>query len=503
VSESPNPPAENNLPTWVWTVLGLIAVPAFLLGLTVPFIGPDEPRYAEVGREMWQTGDWITPTLGGFHWFEKPPLLYWLEACFYSIFGVNEFAARLGPALCGLGIVVCLWLVVRMTSGREERGLANWIAVIAASTLGLITFSHAATTDVVVTLPLTIAMSAFFVYDRRSTTGDVGAKIYTPLATMYIAAGLAVLAKGLIGLVFPPAIILVYHAFSRRWPSRTLILSALWGLPVTLAVAAIWYVPMYLRYGDEFITEFIIRQHFERFTTNVFQHPQPFYFYLWVLPLMTMPWLPFFVAGLWKAVRQIAEPKDSSSASCPLLLFSFAWLLVPLLFFSASGSKLPGYVLPSLPAAIIMTGIAVNSLGRSTRVWTRISAVLAGVTLVAVSVVLVVVLPGQASQESVKPLLDAAAARGFASSKIVLMHADSFSSEFYAGNRLPRTADGKQFKLYGASELEQNLREGDGSSTLVLIPKEYSREISDDPRVTSEVLAENRDSLIAIVTLKN
>jgi 4-amino-4-deoxy-L-arabinose transferase-like glycosyltransferase len=502
VSESPNPPAENNLPTWAWTVLALLTFPAFLLGLTVPFIGPDEPRYAEVGREMWQSGDWITPTLGGYHWFEKPPLLYWFEACFYSIFGVNEFAARLGPALSGLGIVVCLWLVARTTVGRCAPRLANWIAVIAASTLGLITFSHAATTDVVVTLPLTIAMSAFFVYDRRSASGKVGAKLYTPLATIYIAAGVALLAKGLIGLIFPPAIIIVYYALSRRWPTRTLIFSAMWGLPLTLAVAAIWYVPMYLRYGSEFINEFIIRQHFERFTTNVFQHPQPFYFYLWVLPLMTMPWLPFFVAGLWKAVRQVAKRDDSSQAS-PLLLFSLAWLLVPLVFFSASGSKLPGYVLPSLPAAIILTGIVVNSLGRSSRSWTRIFAVLAGVTLVAVSVVLLVVLPGQASQESVKPLLDAAADRGFESSSVVLMYADSFGSEFYAGDRLPRPADGKQLKLYGASELEQTLRDGDGSPTLVLIPKEYSREILDDPRLRSEVLAENHDSLIAIVTLKN
>src|SRR6478609_8317728 len=98
--ESPRPQR------WFWVLFFTLTVFVYLFGLTLPFVGPDEPRYAEVAREMFQRGDWITPTLGGFNWFEKPALLYWFEIVFYHVFGVNEFAARLGPALCGLGTVL-------------------------------------------------------------------------------------------------------------------------------------------------------------------------------------------------------------------------------------------------------------------------------------------------------------------------------------------------------------------------------------------------------------
>ena len=95
------------VPKYVWVLLGVLGVVAYFVGLNLPFLGPDEPRYAQVAREMFERGDWVTPTLGGFHWFEKPALLYWLEIVSYNIFGVNEFAARFGPTLFGLGTVRC------------------------------------------------------------------------------------------------------------------------------------------------------------------------------------------------------------------------------------------------------------------------------------------------------------------------------------------------------------------------------------------------------------
>ena len=98
-------------PRWFWLVFFALTVFVYFFGLTLPLLGPDEPRYAEVGREMFLRNDWITPTLGGFNWFEKPALLYWLEIVSYHIFGVNEFAARVGPALCGLGTIISVWLL--------------------------------------------------------------------------------------------------------------------------------------------------------------------------------------------------------------------------------------------------------------------------------------------------------------------------------------------------------------------------------------------------------
>src|SRR6478672_6905794 len=148
---------------WFWLVFFSLTVFVYLYGLTAPLVGPDEARYAEVAREMLQRGDWITPTLGGFNWFEKPALLYWFEIISYHIFGVNEFAARLGPALCGLGTVLSLWLIGRRVFPKTE--FANWLALIAASTLGLIVFSRGASFDIVITFPITASLAGFIVYD--------------------------------------------------------------------------------------------------------------------------------------------------------------------------------------------------------------------------------------------------------------------------------------------------------------------------------------------------
>src|SRR5687767_6151903 len=113
----PNHPARLAAPVWV--ALGALGLFFYFFGLTMPLVGPDEPRYAQVAREMFERGDWITPTLGGFYWFEKPALLYWLQIASYKAFGVTEFAARLGPALFGLGAVVSLWVLGRKVATED------------------------------------------------------------------------------------------------------------------------------------------------------------------------------------------------------------------------------------------------------------------------------------------------------------------------------------------------------------------------------------------------
>jgi len=135
-SEDPAPTSENK---YIKFVLGALAVFTYFFGLNIPFLGPDEARYAQVACEMFERGDWVTPTLGGFNWFEKPALLYWFEIAFYNIFGVSEFAARLGPALCGLGTVASLWILGRsiaFNSKTEDQkpktDFANCLALIAA-----------------------------------------------------------------------------------------------------------------------------------------------------------------------------------------------------------------------------------------------------------------------------------------------------------------------------------------------------------------------------------
>src|SRR5215203_3664899 len=131
----------NPTSTIVWLLFAVVILVVYFAGLTIPLVGPDEPRYAQVAREMFERGDWITPTLGGFHWFEKPALLYWLEISAYNLFGISEFSARLGSVLFGLGTIASLWILGRNVEPAEANNgrqwtneFANWLALVAAST---------------------------------------------------------------------------------------------------------------------------------------------------------------------------------------------------------------------------------------------------------------------------------------------------------------------------------------------------------------------------------
>src|SRR6476620_3338451 len=160
--ENSKTPGENWAYRWTWVkVLAVVStVIVYFFGLTIPLVGPDEPRYAQVAREMYERSDWVTPTLGGSTWFEKPALLYWLEIASYNVFGVSEFAARFGSALFGLGTILCLWLIAKTA---RDVIFANWTALIAASSIVLIVFSHGASFDIILTFPMTAALTGFFI----------------------------------------------------------------------------------------------------------------------------------------------------------------------------------------------------------------------------------------------------------------------------------------------------------------------------------------------------
>src|SRR5204862_5390759 len=153
-----------------WWIFAICIVIVYFYGLNMPLVGPDEPRYAQVAREMFERGDWISPTLGGFDWFEKPALLYWLQVVGYKLFGINEFAARFGSALFGLGTISSMWVFGRFSNLKSEKTesveFANWLALIAATTLGILVFAHGASFDIIVTFPLTASLVGFFVSDR-------------------------------------------------------------------------------------------------------------------------------------------------------------------------------------------------------------------------------------------------------------------------------------------------------------------------------------------------
>ncbi|MFZ1702668.1 MAG: glycosyltransferase family 39 protein [Pyrinomonadaceae bacterium] len=500
---------DGSLPRIAWVAFVLLAVFTYFFGLWLPFLGPDEPRYAQVAREMFERGDWITPTLGGFTWFEKPVLLYWLEIASYNLFGVNEFAARFGPTLFGLGTILSLWILGRSISKTKAQkpntNFAKWLALIAASTLGLIVFSRGASFDIILTFPITAALVAFFVYDN-STADETKTPRHLALILFYVFIGIALLAKGLVGIVFPIAIVGLNYLLTRRLPSPTFLLSLFWGTLLAGAVAAIWYVPMYVTHGWKFVDEFLIQHHFQRFTSNKYQHPQPFYFFLWVLPLMTLPWMPFFFAAIWKSVRStlwgspdLAERPDGHSR---LAAFSVAWIAVPLVFFSFSGSKLPGYILPAVPGAIVFTALTMFHLVRKSRRWT-IAIYSAACAVFAVCLILLAVaLPRFADGDSLKGLIEAANERGHADERVYGLHTISHSAEFYAAKRLLRDPEGKQKKLYSPAEVAAEMQRANVTKALVLVPPEYLKQLTDNGAVKAESIRDNGEWAIVAVSIE-
>lgn len=525
--------SQVRLPTFIWIALAALAVFVYFFGLYIPFVGPDEARFAQVAREMLERNDWITPTLGDSEWFEKPALLYWLEIASYRVFGVSEFAARFGPAVFGLGTVASLWILghrlstdrnSKIKDQRSSSDFANWLALIAASTLGLLVFARGASFDIVVTFPITAALVSFFVWHARTeadpdTTVPRRPSDAAPLVLFYVFSGIALLAKGLIGILFPFAIVGVFYAFSRWRPSGTFLISLIWGTLLATVIASSWYAPMYQRYGYRFIDEFFIQHHFQRFTSNKYQHPQPFYFFLWVLPLMTLPWLPLFLAGIWSFIRDLFQrrnvrPGDRDrtlphsrsphlpTSPSPLLLFSLAWLIVPLCFFSLSGSKLPGYVLPALPGAIILTAIFVFGLVEKSSKWRNIVLTLAAATFVGTILLVVLALPRFADTDSVRSLIGAATERGYTTNRVLTLHTISYNAEFYAAGRLLRDQNGKQRRLSTISEVLAEAGAENGRPVLVLVPVEYVSQLQREPKLTTQVLKDNGELSIAVVSLK-
>ena len=443
----------------VYLLLFAIIIAFYLYGLgKLPLVGPDEPRYVQVAREMFVTGDLITPTLGHHTWFEKPTLLYWMIAAAFKVFGVSEWSARLGPALCGLLTIAAVWCVGREIDREDPRGFAFWSVVVTASCLGLIVFSRAASFDVVITMTTTWSLAFFVIHELRNKR--------SLLAGFYVFVGLSLLAKGLVGIVIPFGVVGLYYLLRRAWPSRSVWLSLFWGVPLALAVSAIWYGPVIARHGWTFIDDFFIQHHFARYLSNKYHHPQPIYFYPGIILMLALPWTPYLILALAKVRGWTWRGGDSLSI---VRVFSLAWLLLPLVFFSFSGSKLPGYVLPVVPAVALLVS------DRLTRALdSKWPLVIAGVTAVLVVVVLNFGAMRYARQESLRDLLLLADARGYAGAPVLAQRSDDRSAEFYASGRVLYGRDGEPVTF---DEITIDQARALGGKFVVMIPVEYLNNI--------------------------
>jgi len=304
-------------------------------------IGADEPRYAQVAREMLQRNDWITPTLGGKPWLEKPPLYYWQAMLAYKAIGVSDAAARVPSGINAAVLVVAIYLFFR----RFRRGVEVDAALIAASCAGIIGYSRAASMDMSLTSCFGIGMLAWWAW-RES-----GKRIH--LVAFYVFIALAMLAKGPVAPFLAGVVILLFAAAVRDWK---IIARSLW-IPAILLFSALalpWYIVVQIR-NPQFFREFILEHNLARFSTNLYHHPEPFWYFVPVLLLALVPWIVFVIAAIVESVRVWwAERASGSDPELQFRMFACCWLIVPLLFFSISQSKLPGYILPAVPAGAIL-----------------------------------------------------------------------------------------------------------------------------------------------------
>jgi len=513
-----------------WLLFAAVIVAVYLFALDVPLMGPDEPRYTQVAREMFERGDLVTPTLGGHNWFEKPVLLYWLQICSFALFGISEAAARFGSALFGLGTIASLFILGRCSSesmgkisnfgilfdntdsklktenSKPQSSLAPWFALVAATSLGLLVFSRGASFDIIITFPVTASLVGFFVFDRQA--GPSSAIRFLSLSVFYFFIGLGLIAKGLIGAVFPLAIVSFYFLLSRRWPQKTFVLSLFWGGVISLSVAGLWYLPMFLQHGWEFWDEFIVQHHFQRYTSNKYRHPGPFWYFWIVLPLMTIPWLPLFAASVWKALRRTLfrgkrrSPLPDFVDEYPdLVKFAFAWMLVPLVFFSLSGSKLPGYIVPALPPALVLTALFVRDIARRGPWRSLLVKLVAFLMLASIASILAFALPRFAEDDSVRKIIRTANSEGYRDAKILAMHTTSHNAEFYGRGRLVRDTNGEQWRFLGVGGVAEYMLNNGGKPVLVLIPHAFEPQLTSSDLVRTKTLGRTGELSIVAVQL--
>jgi 4-amino-4-deoxy-L-arabinose transferase-like glycosyltransferase len=335
----------------------------FFFGLgAIGLVGADEPRYAQVAREMFQRHDWTVPTLNGAPWLEKPALLYWKIITSYSALGVHDWAARIPSAIHATALVMAVFFFMR----RFRPGSELDAALITASLAGVIGFARGASTDMLLVTYFCTALLAWW------TWHETNKKVW--LSVFYALLALGTLAKGPVAPALALLIVSIY-ALARR-DAKILLRSVWWlGLLIFFAIVLPWFIAIQIEV-HQFFDEFFVRHNLQRFGTNRYQHSQPFWYYLPVFLLATLPWTVIVTSAIADAARsgiRKLRTKTTDPTTEWLPLFLLLWTLVLVVFFSISRSKLPGYILPGVPPAALL---AADWLHRDERTLSRLRLLL-------------------------------------------------------------------------------------------------------------------------------
>ena len=306
-------------------------------------VKPDEGRYAEIPREMVVSGDWTTPRLNELKYFEKPPLQYWATATAYTLFGEHQWTSRLWAALTGFAGVLFTWFAGTRLFGRQA---GIYAALLLGSSMLYSMMAHINTLDMGVTFFITLGIFSLLIAQKEERPAQRRNWMWLAWAGL----ALAVLSKGLMGLILPGAALFLYSVFNRdiiiwkrmHWFS---------GLAVFLLIAAPWFV-LVIKANPEFFDRFFIYEHYTRFTSKVHGRYQPWYYFVPVLALGMLPWLFVMFDALLRSWKNTTQQVREFSPERFLLV----WAVFIYFFFSISGSKLPSYLLPMFPALALLMG---------------------------------------------------------------------------------------------------------------------------------------------------
>ena len=373
VQDSPDN-LSKRLPTWatvreltvflIFTVFFLVyGVTPMLGGDGLGLVGADEPRYAQIAHEMLVRFDsantfkdrlsaCVTPYLYGHPWLEKPALYYWRAMFLFQDFGVHDWSARLPSATFAFIMIGLIYLHMR----RFRPGGHLDAALITVACVGIISFARGASTDMQMAAPLAIGLLGWYAWY------ETGSKFW--LYDIYFFTGLATLAKGPVAPFLAAVIIVAFALLRREW---SIIRRSFWwpGIVLYFAMVLPWFIAVQNQ-NPTFFREFFLEHNLERFATDRYEHTQPFWYYLVVVVLAMMPWTVVAVRALVDGIQtSVAEWRLRHSRSATPCAsrpgdafpeFLVLWALIPIVFFSFSQSKLPGYILPSIPPIAILTG---------------------------------------------------------------------------------------------------------------------------------------------------
>ncbi len=372
MSETKNPIPREAPAEW-FLAAASIAICLFGQLGALGLMGPDEPRYAWIARAMAQTGDWVTPRLYGQPWFEKPILYYWAAGLGFAAHLPAEWAARLPSAVAALAAAIAIgWLGKKHYGGTAAslRSPALLAPVVFSTSVAAIGFARAAGPDMLFSASITLAMAAAAAILRRSGAlrGDVEQTVfgkrgdYGPLSLFGIFLGLGVLAKGPAAVLLAGGAVALWAATAGRWRVALRLAHPL-AIGAFCVVALPWYV-ICARRNPDFLRVFILQHNFERYLTPAFHHQQPIWFFGPIVLLALLPW----TALLWPALGEGARSQRERAWRDSPGLFFACWGAFPIVFFSLSQSKLPSYILPSIPPmALICSIAAVRTFDRGRR----------------------------------------------------------------------------------------------------------------------------------------